>query len=124
MNYLRRDLVNERLRLSRPASYRMIGSSRLSLISSDDVLEFLNGSRRGQQPVLTEIPSDICTAEELIEGDVTLKDSGITPHLILAWTNRRKNPPPHFRYDSHTRRFRRSSFRAWLAESTRLRKST
>lgn len=114
MHLLKREFVQNRLRLRRSASYRLIGGTTTALINSDAVLTLLNRSRRGPQPVLAEIPSDICTAEELIAAIPSLAECGVTPALLLAWTHRTKNPPPHFVLTSKIRRFRRSQFSVWL----------
>ena len=111
---LNREWLRDRLRLRRSASYRLIGGTATALINSDAVLTLLNRSRRGPQPVLAEIPSDICTAEELIAAIPSLAECGVTPALLLAWTHRTKNPPPHFVLTSKIRRFRRSQFTEWL----------
>lgn len=113
-HFLNREWLRSRLRLRRSASYRLIGGTATALINSDAVLTLLNRSRRGPQPVLAEIPSDICTAEELIAAIPSLAECGVTPALLLAWTHRTKNPPPHFVLTSKIRRFRRSQFSAWL----------
>ena len=64
MNFLRRDLICERLRLNVRQSYRLIGSSRSGLISSDEVVRILNRSRRGIAEPFDYIPSDIATPDE------------------------------------------------------------
>ena len=114
MHLLKREFVRDRLRLRRSASYRLIGGTRSSHINSDVVLSLLNRSRRGPQPALAEIPSDICTAEELVASIPSLAECGITPALVVTWTHRTKNPPPHFVLTSKIRRFCRSQFMTWL----------
>ena len=114
MHLLKREFVRDRLRLKRSASYRLIGGTRSNHINPDVVLSLLNRSRRGPQPALADIPSDICTAEELVASIPSLAECGITPALVVAWTHRTKNPPPHFVFTSKIRRFRRSQFSAWL----------
>lgn len=111
---MNREWLRDRLRLKRSASYRLIGGTKTALINSDAVLTLLNRSRRGPQPALAEIPSDICTAEELVASIPSLAECGITPALVVAWTHRTKNPPPHFVLTSKIRRFRRSQFTTWL----------
>ena len=61
MTLLKRQLICERLRLGLRSSYRVVPPSRLSLISSDEVLEVLNRARRGGMKPLRDIPSD-CVA--------------------------------------------------------------
>lgn len=111
---MNREWLRNRLRLKRSASYRLIGGTKTALINSDAVLTLLNRSRRGPQPVLAKIPSDICTAEELVEAIPSLAECGVTPARLLAWTHRTKNPPPHFVLTTKIRRFRRSQFTEWL----------
>ena len=109
MRYWERKDVMNRLRLSQSASYRIVGTARGSLISSVDILAILNNSRRGPQPMLSEIPSDLMTPEEMATeiGCVTAKD-------LKNWTLRIRNVPPHFLLNTHCRRFQRSAVIAWL----------
>lgn len=104
-----------RLRLSRSASYRIIGSARTSLISSTDLLAILNSSRRGSQPILKEIPSDILT-----EDEISAELECVTKKQIHNWTLRVKNPPPYFLLNSHCRRFQRSELLSWLNVQTQI----
>ena len=113
-HFLNREWLRDRLRLKRSASYRLISGTKTSLVNSDSVLSLLNRSRRGPQPALAEIPSDICTAEELVASIPSLAECGITPALVVTWTHRTKNPPPYFVLTSKIRRFCRSQFMAWL----------
>lgn len=112
MSLLKRKLVCERLRLKCRTSYHIIGASRLSLISLDDVLELLNDSRRpcGTAP-LADIPSDLRTPEEM-----AAEIGGVTAHDLLNWTRRTKNVPPHFRLNKQTTRFSASRMMAWVEE--------
>lgn len=114
MSLLKRKLVCERLRLKRRASYRIIGASRLSFISSDDVLALLNDAQRplhvGMER-LTEIPSDLRTPEEM-----AAEIGGVTAHDLLNWTRRKKNVPPHFRLNHSTTRFSSRRMMAWIEE--------
>lgn len=123
MFLLARDLICTRLRLSRSASYRIIGTARLAQINSDEVIELLNRSRRGSQEVLTDLPSDIMTADELAAG---LAESGmeISAETIVRLSGHKRNTPPHFRLNKQTRRYRLSSFRDWLIASTRTRRQS
>jgi predicted DNA-binding transcriptional regulator AlpA len=118
-NYLTRKFVCERLRLSRWQSYQIVGSSYGSRISSDDVLDILNRSRRGQAELLRWLPHDLLTPEEL---SAELAESGISTRELLNWTRRtRPNAvPPHFRLTRRTIRFSRSSFMEWLDARSRL----
>lgn len=115
MNFLRRQLICERLKLKTRQSYRIVGSSRSGLISSDEVLRILNQSRRGIQEPFSFIPSDIATVEE-IAADI----DGLTAGKLRAWTHRTKNIPPHFRLNGHTIRYPRSLFIAWLAKNSKV----
>ena len=109
-----RDWLRSRLRLNRSASYRLIGGTRTALINSDAVLTLLNRSRRGPQPVLTDIPSDIMTSEEIVAAIPDLAAAGITSGNIVTWTRRKKNPPPFFLLTQQLRRFSLAQFSSWL----------
>ena len=112
MNLLNRQLICDRLRLERRTSYRIIGASRLSLISSSDVVDLLNQSRRpfSSEP-LEDIPSDLRTPDEM-----AAEIGGVTAHDLLNWTRRTKNIPPHFRLNKHTTLFSAHRLMAWLEE--------
>ena len=121
MNYLDRPLVCKRLALSPRQSYRIVSPSYGSLISSDEVLHIVNEARRGIREPLDAIPCDMVTAEELAKDDVL---NGLLSHeRILVWTRRRKNVPPHFRFNKQTTRFSRSRFFSWLDKNSKLRRS-
>lgn len=117
MNYLDRPLVCKRLALSPRQSYRIVSPSYGSLISSDEVLHIVNEARRGIREPLDAIPCDMVTAEELAKDDVL--NGLLSQERILVWTRRRKNVPPHFRFNKQTTRFSRSRFFAWLDERAR-----
>lgn len=109
MRYWDRKSVMIRLRLSQSASYRIVGTSRGKLISSTDLLSILNNSRRGPQPILTEIPGDLLTEDEM-----SRELECVSKKQLHAWTLRRQNVIPHFLLNSHCRRFQRSTVLAWL----------
>lgn len=111
---LTRELICERLRISRSACYRLLDASRMSLISSDKVCDLLNRSRQGEDMV-TLIPSDLVTAEELAVM-IAPELHGITKTLRFVKLSSRhvRNPMPHFRLNSHVWRYRVSSVRKWL----------
>lgn len=115
MNFLRRDLICERLCLKVRQSYRLVGSSRSGLISSDEVLRILNRSRRGIAEPYSYIPSDIAKPDEL-----AAEIDGITTDRLRAWTRRTKNVPPHFRLNGHTIRYPRALFVKWLADNSKV----
>lgn len=112
MNYLDRPLVCKRLALSPRQSYRIVRPSYGALISSDEVLHVVNEARRGIREPLDAIPCDIVTANEIAKDDAL--NGLLTSERILVWTRRRKNVPPHFRFNKQTTRFSRSRFFAWL----------
>lgn len=118
MHLLKRQLICDRLRLTRRTSYNIVGASRIALVSSDEIIALLNRSRRplavGAAP-LDEIPSDLRTPEEM-----AAEISGVTAHDLMNWTRRTKNVPPHFRFNSHTIRFSASRLHSWLEERSRL----
>lgn len=115
MTLLRRQLVCDRLRLERRASYRIIGPSRLSLINSDEVLCLLNRARRGGIEYLHDIPSDLRKPDEM-----AAEIEGVTARDLLNWTRRTKNVAPHFRINKQTTRFSASRLLAWLDERSRV----
>lgn len=119
MNYLSRQLICQRLRLGGRQSYRIVASSYGALISSDEVLHIVNNARRGIREPLDAIPCDLMTAEELAKDDAL--NGLLSPERILVWTRRRKNVPPHFRFNKQTTRFSRSRFFEWLDERARRR---
>ena len=113
MSLLKRQLICERLGIKSRASYRIIGASRLSLISSSDVIDLLNDSRRAIPQPLDEIPCDLRTPEQM-----AAEIGGVTARDLLNWTRRTKNVPPHFRLNHSTTRFSASLMMAWLEERT------
>ena len=115
MNFLRRDLICDRLRLNVRQSYRIVGSSRSGLISSDEVLRILNRSRRGISDPFSYIPSDIATPDEIL-----LDVDGIMPNQLRAWMRRTRNVCPHFRLNGHTRRIPRALFIGWLEKNSKV----
>ena len=108
-NYLPRQLVSERLRITKHQTYRFFGGC--SRIRSDYLLDFLNQTRRGCQKLLTCIPSDLKTPDELA---VILSGSEITTRELRAWTHRKQNPPPFFRVNKQFTLFRLSAMLDWL----------
>ena len=113
MYFFRRDLLCARLRLKHRQSFRLVGSSRSGLISSDAIVSLLNRSRRGIPAALREIPSDLMLPDEVCA------EWGITPKELRAWSRRKRNVAPHFRLNGHTRRYPREIFIRWLkANST------
>lgn len=115
MRYWSRQNVMQRLRLSQSASYRIIGTSRGKLISSTDLLAILNNSRRGPQPMLSEVPSDLLTEDEMSDE---LKC--VTKKQLHSWTLRKANLPPYFHINAHCRRFQRSAVLSWLDTQTQI----
>lgn len=114
MNFLRRDLICERLRLKVRQSYRIVGSSRSGLISSDEVVRLLNRARRGIPQPFAFIPTDIMKPDEIAA------ETGLTESKLRAWTRRTKNVPPHFRLNGHTIRYPHALFVAWLRENSKV----
>ena len=110
MRFWARKDVMSRLRLSQSASYRIVGTARGHLVSSADILAILNNSRRGPQPMLTAIPSDLATADEMAQAI----DGNVSAHDLHNWTLRTNNVVPHFLLNTHSRRFQKSAVLAWL----------
>lgn len=120
-HYLRRQIVCERLRIAASTSYRVVGSAYGALLSEDDVVELLNGSRNQSQAAIQYIPSDLMTPEE-IAAIPDVAESGITAHEIVNWTKRKRNPAPCWRLNKQTRRLSRASFIEWLERTCRIRR--
>lgn len=110
MNFLSRELICDKLRLSKRQSYSIIGSSRGSCISSDDVLALLNRARRTIEAPFEYIPQ-LMTADEMAD---MLDGSGITAHNLLVWTRRTKDVAPHIRLNKQTTRFSPTAMVSWL----------
>ena len=122
-HYLPRELVNRRLAISLQQSYRIVGQGHYGArISSAWVVELLNKSRRGFPPdfILRGIPSDLMTEKETADA---FAESHVTTHDLLNWTNRKRNPLPHFRLNSHARRFRREDVERWLRANSIMRRT-
>ena len=111
MYYLDRKLVCERLRLGQSQSYRMIEPSRLSYIASSDVVDLLNDSRRANERMVREIPTDIVTAKELETH------TGIPLRKIMLMAHGHRLP--HWRLNQKTTRFRLSTVDEWLRSESR-----
>ena len=113
MHFLSRHFVNDRLRLSVYQSYRIVGepSHYGERIRSDYVVELLNRSRCAGEDMVIDVPSDILKPEEMA---AELAESDISVKMLMNWTNRTRNPIPHYRLNKHTRRFRRASVLKWL----------
>lgn len=116
-HYFPRKLICERLRLNRRTSYDIIGSAYGSLISTDEVVKILNKSRRAMPEPVAYIPTDLRTPDEMAE---LLKESLITAKMLLNWTHRIKNIPPHFKLTNKTILFSESQFMAWLDARSKL----
>ena len=115
MRYWARKDVMSRLRLSQSASYRIIGTARGPLIAAADILAILNNSRRGPQPLLLEIPSDILTEDEM-----SAALECVSPRQLHNWTLRTRNVPPHFLLNTHCRRFQKSAVLSWLDKTSQI----
>lgn len=113
MTYIDRKTLSERLKISVWSSYQIFSArKRLGVIASDKVVLFLNQARMNGEPSVEFVPTDIKTAEELEA------ETGILAKRIMTWCKRKKNAPPHFRYNSHLLRFRLASFEQWLRRNT------
>lgn len=119
MNYLPRPLILEQLKLSLRQSYRIVPPSYGALINSDEVLHIVNEARRGIREPLTGIPDDVLTAEQLA-GDPAL-GGVLSPARLIKWTHRKRNIPPHFRFNKKTTRFPRRQFFDWLTAQSHIR---
>ena len=109
-----RDFARSRLRLGLRQSFRLLPSCYGAMISTDDILDLVNRSRRPMAEPFLDIPTDIMTADELA-AIPELADSGITARKILSWALRRTvKTPPHLYLNKHTVRFSKSRFLAWL----------
>ena len=117
MNFMSREWLCRRLRLSPRQSYSLVRSGYGPCVSSDAVLSLVNKSRRNIDAPFDHVPSDILKADELA-ATPELADSGLTSRMILVFT-RRENPenqPPFLHINKQTTRFVKSLFLDWLAE--------
>lgn len=117
MNFMSREWLCSRLRLSPRQSYSLVRSGYGPCVSSDAVLSLVNKSRRNIDALFNHVPSDILTAEELA-ATPELAESGITSRMILVFTRREKptNQPPFLHINKQTTRFVKSLFLEWLDE--------
>ena len=120
MNFMSREWLCRRLRLSPRQSYSLVRSGYGPCVSSDAVLSLVNRSRRNIASPFDHVPSDIMTAEELAVTP-ELAQSGLTAKMILTFTRRENadNRPPCIRVNKQTTRFVKSLFLDWLAERAR-----
>ena len=119
-HFLTRAYVNERLRLKGATSYRIVSSSGYgNRINSDRILAFLNSPavRRGV-PETDFLPCDLMTAEEFAASP-ELAESAITPHDLLVWSKRKRDPIPHYRINWHSRRYPRKACLEWMERKFR-----
>ena len=117
MNFMSREWLCSRLRLSPRQSYSLVRSGYGPCVSSDAVLSLVNKSRRNIDAPFDHVPSDILKADELA-ATPELAESGITSRMILVFTRREKpdNQPPFLHINKQTTRFVKSLFLDWLAE--------
>lgn len=116
MNYLKRSFVMDRLKLGLRQSYRIIGTSFGDRISSDEVVNLLNGCRVGVR-FATSIPHDLVTVQELVD---MMKDSDISEAEIKRWCHRESDPLPHYRINQATIRIPFSAFTEWMEARSRI----
>ena len=63
-------------------------------------------------------------AHYLAGGRVTnVVNALVSAERILTWTRRKKNVPPHFRFNKQTTRFSCRLFFSWLEKNSKLRRS-
>ena len=117
MNFMSREWLCSRLRLSPRQSYSLVRSGYGPCVSSDAVLSLVNKSRRNIDAPFDYVPSDIMTADELA-ATPELAESGITSRMLLVFTRREKpdNQPPFLHINKQTTRFVKSLFLDWLVE--------
>lgn len=115
MYYWSRAFVNERLKLAKFQSYRIIPATPSGRISSDYIVDLLNRTGIGV-PFRFGIPSDILTTDELV---ARYAESGITSSNIRKWTKRRRKPLPHYRLSRYALRFSLEDVENWLKETSK-----
>lgn len=117
-HYLTRKKMNERLHIEQRTSFRIIPrdevANKAGFINSDKLLTLINRVRVNC-PVLTSIPVDFATLDELAEA---LRETGITRRNLFRWTRRKRNPLPHFRFNSHTIRYSCALCEAWIDQQS------
>ena len=108
MYYRTREWVDERLRLAKRQSYRLVPATPSGRIQDVKVLALLNRSRVGIHDALTLIPCDLLTPAE------TVARFGVTDRELRRWTHRTRKVVPHFRLNRSTIRFSEELFDEWL----------
>ena len=115
MNFMSREWLCSRLRLSPRQSYSLVRSGYGPCVSSDAVLSLVNRSRRNIAEPFLYVPTDILTADELA-ATPELAESGLTSRQFLVFT-RRENPlnqPPYLHFNKQTTRFVKTLVLEWL----------
>ena len=114
MYYWERSSVNDRLRLAKFQSYRIIPATPSGRISSEYIIELLNRTGVGVSFRL-DVPSDLLTPEELI---ALYADSHLTWKNLRKWMHRKRRPIPHYRLSRYAIRFSASDVESWLKETS------
>ena len=113
MFYRTREFVDERLRLARRQSYRIVPATPSGRIKDTSVVLLLNASRVGIDEPLTNIPCDLMTPEEAVR-----RFDGITLRDLNRWTHRKLRVVPHFRLNRYTIRFSEAMLGEWLSRNS------
>lgn len=111
MYYWPRSYVNERLKLAKFQSYRIIPATNSGRISSDYIVNLLNRTGVGIAAFRCSMPSDILTTEELVER---YAESGITRKDVIKWSRLKRNPIPHYRLSRYAIRFSAADVDEWM----------
>lgn len=107
-----RNLINERLRLSKQQSCRLFRGR--NIIDSNVVVSALNSCREGGQPEIEgdSIPRGLITITELAES-LSNEYLAVTTRQVWNWT-RRLYPVPHYRLTRNILLFSRSHVEQWI----------
>lgn len=116
MNHLvKLDTLAERLRLKPITIRRMIPVDN-SEVQAHLVIHRLNSARRGTQPLVDGIPSDLMTPAEAAELVYPLEQDR-NSLLINRLSAKRGVAIPHFYLSKHAIRFSRAALEIWMASA-------
>lgn len=114
MYYWDRSFVNDRLKLAKFQSYRIIPATPSGRISSEYIVDLLNRTGVGAAYLLC-VPANLLTPEELV---ARYADSNLTLKDIRRWMNRKRRPIPHYRLSRYAIRFPLNEVDKWLKENS------
>lgn len=109
-HFLSRRVFCERFRFGRRQSYRIVPHHHGKLLDEGKLVRLLNECRMNGMPIEDGLP-DLFTAEEVAEWC-----EGVSAKRILAYTKRKNNPLPCYRFNKNTLRFTQETFNNWISK--------